>query len=157
MKFYLFNLTRDSIFVRPACSKHAVAVLPNAVAALPTSEDNFILLWSGDITPEKSIFRLKTESQYIVKLKKSSFQWDNVSMSEGCPWRIYRDQVASWLYCDYWLSANEGILQVSRKRTDILVLPKRPTESFLSDIQDATPLYSLCLSGKSPSYMTLYK
>jgi len=103
MKFYLFNLTRDSIFVRPECSKHAVAVLPNTVAALPTSEDNFILLSSGgssDITLEKSSVRLKTELQYIVKLKKSSFQRDHVSMSEGCPWRVYRNQVASWLYCD---------------------------------------------------------
>ncbi|KAH8991119.1 PLC-like phosphodiesterase [Lactarius hatsudake] len=50
-------------------------------------------------------------------------------MSEDCPWRIYRDQTC-------------------KERIDILVLPKRPLESFLSDLPDATPLYSLCLPGK---------
>ncbi|KAH9063751.1 PLC-like phosphodiesterase [Lactarius deliciosus] len=49
-------------------------------------------------------------------------------MSEDCPWRIYRDQTR-------------------KKRIDILVLPKRPLESFLSDLPDTTPLYSLCLPG----------
>jgi hypothetical protein len=164
MEFYLSNLTSDSIFFRPESSKpehaEAQAVLPNAVSALPTSEHNFILLSSGgssDVTPEMPFFRLRTESQWIVKLKKSSFQWNPVSMSKDCPWRVYRDQVATWLYCDYWSSLNENTLQVSGKRTNILVLPKRPTESFLSDVPDATPLYSLCLPGTLPSYLTLYK
>lgn len=49
-------------------------------------------------------------------------------MPEDCPWRIYRDQT-------------------SRKRVDILVLPKRNLGSFLSDLPDTTPLYSLCLPG----------
>jgi len=99
MKFYLFNLTNESLFVRPQCSKYAVGstLLPNAVAALPTSEDNFTLSSSGessDITLEKSGLEPKTKSQYIVYLKTSSFRWNNVSMLEGCPWRVYRDQVA---------------------------------------------------------------
>jgi hypothetical protein len=34
-------------------------------------------------------------------LNKSSVRWHHVSMPEGCPWRIYRDQVTSFvLYCD---------------------------------------------------------
>ena len=100
MKFSLFNLTSELIFVRPECSGHVVGsiVFPNAVATLPTSEDNFILSsreGSSDITLERSFFGLKTKSQYIVNLKKSSSRWNHVSMSEGCPWRVYRDQVAS--------------------------------------------------------------
>ncbi|KAI9456286.1 PLC-like phosphodiesterase [Lactarius psammicola] len=51
-------------------------------------------------------------------------------MPEDSPWRIYRDQT-------------------SKECIDILVLPKRPLESFLSDLPDTTPLYSLCLPGKS--------
>ena len=35
---------------------------------------------------------------------------------------------------------------------DILVLPKRALESFLSDFPDDTPLYSLCLPGKPSSW-----
>ncbi|KAH9999067.1 PLC-like phosphodiesterase [Russula vinacea] len=54
-------------------------------------------------------------------------------MPEGYPWRIYRDQT-------------------SRKRVDILVLPKRDLGSFLSDLSDATPLYSLCLPGNMAFY-----
>ena len=100
MKFYLFNLTSESLFIRPQYSKHAVGstLLPNAVVALPTSEDNVTLSSSGgspDIMLEKSGFEPKTKSQYVVYLKKSSVQWDHVSLSEACPWRVYRDQVAS--------------------------------------------------------------
>lgn len=63
MRFYLLNLTSESLFVRYQCSKHAVGdtLLPNAVASLPTSEDNFILSSSGgssDIMLEKSVFKL---------------------------------------------------------------------------------------------------
>ena len=93
MEFYLINLTNESLFVWPVGS----TILPNAVAALPTLEDNVILSSSGessDITLEKPVFKLKTNSQYTVNLKKSSFRWNRVSMSEGCPWRVYRDQVA---------------------------------------------------------------
>ena len=43
----------------------------------------------------------------------------------------------------------ECLQQRSRECIDILVLPKRPLESFLSDLPDTTPLYSLCLPGKS--------
>lgn len=39
--------------------------------------------------------------------------------------------------------------QTSKGCIDILVLPKRPLESFLSDLPDATRLNSLCLPGKS--------
>lgn len=93
MEFYLINLTNESLFVWPVGS----TILPNAVAALPTNEDNVILSSSGessDITLEKPVFKLKTNSQYTVNLKKSSFRWNHVSTSEGCPWRVYRDQVA---------------------------------------------------------------
>ncbi|KAI0003361.1 PLC-like phosphodiesterase [Russula compacta] len=54
-------------------------------------------------------------------------------MPEDCPWRIYRDQT-------------------SKRRVDILVLPKRALGSFLSDLPDATPLYSLCLPGDMALY-----
>ncbi|KAF8267822.1 PLC-like phosphodiesterase [Lactarius quietus] len=54
-------------------------------------------------------------------------------MPEDCPWRIYRDQ------------KSKGCI-------DILLLPKRPLESFLSDLSDTTPLYSLCLPGNMAFY-----
>jgi len=128
MKLYLFNLTDRSLFVRPEYSKYELSVLPNAFVTFPASGDNFILSSAvgspGSLTPE-------AERQHVVNLKKP-FRWNHISMPEDCPWRIH---------CD----------QASRKRVDILILPKRPTESFLSDVPDTTPLYSLCLPGKFTS------
>jgi hypothetical protein len=102
MKLYLFNLTNVSLFIGPEGYEHTVklSVLPNAVAALPSSEDNFILSSTGgdsEIKSEKASLGVEVERQYALNLKKSSFQWSprDVSLPEGCPWRIYCDQVAS--------------------------------------------------------------
>ena len=102
MKLYLFNLTNESLYIGSACSEHAgkLSVLPNAFTALPASKDNYILSSTGvnsEIKLEKASLGVEVERQYVVNLKKASSQWSprHVSMPEGCPWRIYRDQVAS--------------------------------------------------------------
>jgi hypothetical protein len=100
MKLYLFNLTDESLSV--GCFEHAgkLSVLPNAFTALPASKDNFILLSStvvnSEIKYEKASRGVEVVRQHVVNLKESSRRSPgHVSMPEGCPWRIYRDQVAS--------------------------------------------------------------
>jgi len=101
MKLYLFNLTNESLFIGSASFEHAgkLSVLPDAFTALPASKDNFILLSTGansEIKLEKALLGVEVEREYVVDLKESS-RWSprHVSMPDGCPWRIYRDQVAS--------------------------------------------------------------
>jgi hypothetical protein len=100
MKFYLFNLTSQSLSIRPECSKHVeLSVPPNAFAVLPTCEYNFILSSAGGSKLEEASL-VEEEWQYLINLKKSSFcqlspRHVSESMPEGCPWRIYRDQVVS--------------------------------------------------------------
>ncbi|KAH9977303.1 PLC-like phosphodiesterase [Lactifluus volemus] len=57
----------------------------------------------------------------------------NLSIPKDCPWRIYRDKP-------------------SKKRIDILVLPKRKLDAFLSTLPDSTRLNSICLPGKMAFY-----
>lgn len=98
MEVCLFNLTDRTIFITSECAVE-ISVLPNAHAVLPASKDIFKLSSVGaspKFTPEKVLLGLEVEWQYLVKPKKSSsFGWDYISMPEDCPWRIYRDQVAS--------------------------------------------------------------
>jgi hypothetical protein len=98
MKVYLFNLTDRTFFVTSKCAEE-LSVLPNAFAVLPAIKDNFKLSSVGtspEIKPEKVLLGLEVERQYLVNPKKStSFGWDYISTPEDCPWRIYRDQVAS--------------------------------------------------------------
>ena len=97
MEVCLFNLTDRTIFITSECAVE-ISVLPNAHAVLPASKDIFKLSSVGaspKFTPEKVLLGLEVEWQYLVNLKKSSFGWDCISMPEDCPWRIYRDQVAS--------------------------------------------------------------
>jgi hypothetical protein len=98
MQVCLFNLTDRTIFITSECV-FELSVLPNAHAVLPTGKDNFKLSSVGaspKFTPEKVLLGLEVVRQYLVNLKKStSFGWDYISMPEDCPWRIYRDQVAS--------------------------------------------------------------
>jgi len=138
MTLYLLNLTDKPLFVTFKQSEQAVElrVPPNAPTSLPEGRDSFILSLvegSPETTTKKTSLEAEKQSQYVLNPKKAPpLRWGPISMPEDCPWRIYRDQV-------------------SRKRVDILVLPKRALDSFLSDFPDTTPLYSLCLPGKSAS------
>jgi hypothetical protein len=112
MKLYLFNFTDGTLSVTSGRSEHAaeLSVLPNASAVVPTGKANFKLTSVGaspKITLEKVSLTLEVERQYVVNPKKSSpFGWSHISMPEDCPWRIYRDQVAS-LILSHWLNAHE--------------------------------------------------
>ncbi|KAI9511337.1 PLC-like phosphodiesterase [Russula earlei] len=133
MECHLFNLTDKPFLVKPESLGNEVelVVLPNDFATLPAGGNNFTLSSAGgrsEVALEKAGLELDVERRYVNLKKSPRFRWNNVSMPEDCPWRIYRDQS-------------------SGKRVDILVLPKRALESFLSDLPDKTPLYSLCLPG----------
>ena len=101
MKLSLFNLTDRTFFVTSECSDHAseLSVAPNSSAVLPTGKDNFKLSSVGawpETTLEKALPGLEVGRDYLVNPKKSSpFGRCHISMPEDCPWRIYRDQVAS--------------------------------------------------------------
>lgn len=90
MKLRLLNLTDRTVFVKYDHTAE-LSVLPSAFAALPAGEENFTL------SRASSKFNvLKVERQYVVNPNKSSsFRWNHILMPEDCPWRIYRDQVAS--------------------------------------------------------------
>jgi hypothetical protein len=102
MKFYLFNLTDCTVFVKSECSRDPfkLAILPNLFAALPSDKHwhKFIVSSVGtgsSSTREKVSTELEIEWQYAVNTTEAfPFRW-NLAMPEDCPWRIYRDQVAS--------------------------------------------------------------
>ncbi|KAI0253821.1 PLC-like phosphodiesterase [Lactifluus subvellereus] len=141
MKLCLFNLTDSTVFVKSdsECSTNGLefSIPPNVSATLPSGKHKFILSSIGgnsSSTLEKASPELEIERQYVVNPTKAfPSRWNLLAMPEDCPWHIYRDQT-------------------SRKRVDILVLPKRNLESFLSDLPDPTPLYSLCLPGNMAFY-----
>ncbi len=100
---YLFNLT-DRTFVAKSKSKPSelavqLSVNPNDFAELPTGKEIFELFSANadsETTPEKVSPGHEVERQYLVNPKKCSrFGWSHIPMPEGCPWRIYRDQVTS--------------------------------------------------------------
>ncbi|KAI0303501.1 hypothetical protein B0F90DRAFT_1379808 [Multifurca ochricompacta] len=114
MKFYLFNLTGSTVFVKnEEGTKHTfkLSVLPNATTTIPAGNRKFMLSSVGgipEITFEKALHEFEVEQQYVINpSKKFSFRWGLLAMPEDCPWRIYREQT-------------------SRKCIDILILPKRP-------------------------------
>jgi len=142
MEFSLFNLTNEPLFVKHESPKHVEVVRPNDFATLPASRSSFILSSVGEGSGsevtllDRASASLEVASQYMKQKLSRRSRWSNISTPEDCPWRIYRDQA-------------------SRKRMDILVLPKRALQAFLSDLPDTTPLYSLCLPGRSASWPLL--
>ncbi|KAI9446800.1 hypothetical protein H4582DRAFT_605995 [Lactarius indigo] len=135
MKLCFFNLTENAILFKYDCCRNdsELIVPPEASVAIPSGKQKFAISSVRGSAPEKVPLDYEEEQQYVVNLSKSSSSSRCLlAMPEDCPWRIYRDQTC-------------------KERTDILVLPKRPLESFLSDLPDTTPLYSLCLPGKSRS------
>jgi 1-phosphatidylinositol phosphodiesterase len=64
-----------------------------------------------------------------------------------CPWRIYRMKVNNCLLLRLYTDIDMA-LKVSRKHYKLIVLPYRNLSSFLADVPDTVPIFSLLLPGK---------
>jgi hypothetical protein len=101
MKLRLFNLTDNAILFKSDCARNdsEIIVLPEASAAIPSGKRKFLMSSVGKSqasTPEKVFFDYEVERQYVVNLSSSSSSRRSLlTLPEDCPWRIYRDQVAS--------------------------------------------------------------
>ena len=100
MKLCLSNLTDNAIRLKSNCYRDdlELIVLPETSAAIPSSKQKVVMSWVGGspASTEKEFLDYEVERQYVVDLSKSSSSRRSLlTMPEDCPWRIYRNQVAS--------------------------------------------------------------
>lgn len=100
MKLCLFNLTDNAILFKSDCRTNdsELIILPETSAVIPTGEQKIVMSVgkSHAITPEKVSLDYEIEQQHVIDLSNSSSsQRSLLAMPEDCPWRIYRNQVAS--------------------------------------------------------------
>src|SRR5258708_22323357 len=112
MKVYLHNLTDRTFLVKPESKRSKnhdaaveLSVNPNDSAELPTGEDKFKILSpraNQEITSEKKVSpgpKVESQPEYLVNQKKCScFRWCRIYIHEDCPWRIFRDHVAFFIF-----------------------------------------------------------
>ena len=100
MKLCLSNLTDNAILFKSDCYRNGLEliVLPEASAAIPSGKRKFVISWLGgsQANTEKVFLDYEVERQYVIDLSKSSSSSHSLlTMPEDCPWRVYRNQVAS--------------------------------------------------------------